>query len=167
MFTKHLFIPRFVSYFNFVFRCCKIWTLSYMSRSPIIHSFRLTTTSFYKCILTKKGPYTNQYSSKHVGIQANSNQARNRDSCNHNFGVFNIELRLDLGTSGLEIASMMNLELGPRLAEICSLVIIHSQKKSGFAHPWCADFYFRVKICYLLTCFARRGIIFQLKIIAA
>ena len=31
-------------------------------------------------ILTKKGPYMKQYSCKHVGIWANLNQARNRDS---------------------------------------------------------------------------------------
>ena len=39
-------------------------------------------------ILTKKGPYTNQslLRCEHVGIQANSNQARHWDSCNHDFG---------------------------------------------------------------------------------
>ena len=32
---------------------------------------------------------------------------------------FNIELQLHLGTSGLEIASTLNLESGPRFAEAC------------------------------------------------
>ena len=40
----------------------------------------------YLSILTKKGPYTNLYLCKHVGIWANLNQARNRDWCNHDFG---------------------------------------------------------------------------------
>ena len=39
------------------------------------------------CILTKKGPYMNQYLCEHVGIWANSNQARNRDFCNNDFGL--------------------------------------------------------------------------------
>ena len=38
-------------------------------------------------ILTKKGPYANQYLCKLVGIWATSNQACNRDLCVHNFGI--------------------------------------------------------------------------------
>ena len=38
-------------------------------------------------ILTKKGPYANQYLCKLVGIWATSNQACNCDLCMHNFGI--------------------------------------------------------------------------------
>ena len=63
-------------------------------------------------ILTTKGPYTNQYSCKHVGIWANLNQLEIWIRVTMILG-FNIELRLNLVTSGLEITLMTGLELGP------------------------------------------------------
>ena len=52
-----------------------------------------------------------------LGIQANSSQDRNRDLCEYNLGLS--LSRFDLtGIRGLKIALRMNLELGPRFAQV-------------------------------------------------
>ena len=62
-------------------------------------------------ILPKKGPYTNEYLCKHVGIQIRLEIGI------HVITILGFQYRastgLDLGTNGLEIASMTNLESGP------------------------------------------------------
>ena len=68
--------------------CPGIWVFEFTHPGSAFTVRDLCLVNFFRHarILTKKGPYTNQYSCEHVGIRANLNQARNWDLCNHDFG---------------------------------------------------------------------------------
>ena len=59
---------------------------------------------------------------ENLGIRANTSRPRMCASCEHKWFII-IKLRLNLGIRGLKLASRPNLELGPRLADICTIVL--------------------------------------------
>ena len=73
-------------------------------------------------------------------------------------------LRLDLGTSGLEIASTMNLESGPRFAKVCMtrsdtqpLRVLVGPEPLGF------DFYLTYADFYSVICASFYSVTYALR----